>query len=42
MTANERFVRAFLDAIEHDAVVGHEADWYTDDAVQVEFPNKLT
>ena len=35
------FVRAFLDAIERDQVVGHEADWYAADAVQMEFPNRL-
>jgi ketosteroid isomerase-like protein len=41
MTPNESFVRAFLAAIERDAVVGRESEWYTDDALQVEFPNKL-
>jgi ketosteroid isomerase-like protein len=35
------FVRAFLDAIERNEVVGREADWYTEDAIQVEFPNRL-
>ncbi len=41
MTDNERFVRAFLAAIERDEVVGREDEWYATDAVQVEFPNRL-
>ena len=41
MTSAADFVRAFLDAIERDEVVGRESDWYTEDAVQVEFPNRL-
>jgi ketosteroid isomerase-like protein len=35
------FVRDYLTAIENNAVVGRETEWYTLDAVQVEFPNKL-
>jgi ketosteroid isomerase-like protein len=44
MPTSERaadFVRAYLTAIENNAVVGRETEWYTLDAVQVEFPNKL-
>ncbi len=35
------FVLSFLKAIENDEVIGRETDWYTEDAVQVEWPNKL-
>jgi ketosteroid isomerase-like protein len=41
VTSAGTFVRAFLDAIERDEVVDRESDWYTQDAVQVEFPNRL-
>jgi len=37
----ERFVLSYLKAIENNQVVGRETEWYTDDAVQVEWPNKL-
>jgi ketosteroid isomerase-like protein len=35
------FVCAYLSAIERDQLVGNEADWYTEDALQIEWPNKL-
>ncbi len=41
MSSQIEFIRAYLDAIEQGRVVGSESDWYTQDAVQVEFPNKL-
>ncbi len=41
MSSHRDFIRRFLDAIEQGKLVGRETDWYTDDAVQVEFPNKL-
>lgn len=41
MQSPEAFVRAFLTAIERDQVIGDEARWYTEDVVQVEWPNKL-
>lgn len=41
MSQAEQFVRRFLAAIERDEVVGHETQWYTPDAVQVEWPNML-
>lgn len=41
MQSPEAFVRAFLTAIERDALVGDEARWFTEDVVQVEWPNKL-
>lgn len=41
MQPAETFVRAFLTAIERDQVVGDEARWFTEDVVQVEWPNML-
>lgn len=41
MASHRTFVRAYLDAVENGTFVGRVADWYTDDTVQVEFPNKL-
>ena len=41
MASPEAFVAAFLRAIEQDEVVGRELDWYTPDALQIEWPNKL-
>jgi len=41
MSAAEAFVTAFLGAIERDEVVGRELDWYTPDALQIEWPNRL-
>jgi ketosteroid isomerase-like protein len=41
MEGAERFVLSYLTAIENDQVVGQETEWYTDDAIQVEWPNKL-
>ena len=41
MTSYRLFVRAYLDAIEAGAMGERVRDWYTPDAVQVEFPNKL-
>jgi ketosteroid isomerase-like protein len=38
----EEFVRAYLRAIETDQLVGREEEWYTPDAVQIEWPNALT
>jgi predicted ester cyclase len=35
------FVRAYLTAIERDELVGNEVVWYTSDALQIEWPNKL-
>ncbi|HVY50420.1 MAG TPA: nuclear transport factor 2 family protein [Devosia sp.] len=37
----ETFVRSFLAAIEQDRLIGHEDDWYTTDAEQIEWPNRL-
>jgi len=41
MSDHESLVRAYLRAIERGEVVGHESDWYVDDAVQIELPNRL-
>lgn len=41
MHSAEQFVRSFLAAIERDEVVGRESEWFTEDIVQVEWPNKL-
>ena len=41
MSDHESAVRAYLRAIERGEVVGHESDWYVDDAVQIELPNRL-
>lgn len=41
MPSAEAFVTAFLRAIEQDEIVGRELDWYTPDALQIEWPNKL-
>lgn len=41
MSDAEDFVLAFLTAIEKDEVIGNEGRWYTEDTVQVEWPNKL-
>ena len=41
MEGAERFVLSYLKAIENDQVVGRETEWYTEDAIQVEWPNKL-
>lgn len=41
MSDAEQFVLAFLKAIENDEVIGNELRWYTEDAVQVEWPNRL-
>jgi ketosteroid isomerase-like protein len=41
MSDTAAFIRAYLDAIERDELVGREDEWYTADAVQIEWPNKL-
>jgi hypothetical protein len=41
MEGAESFVLSYLAAIENDQVIGRETEWYTDDAVQVEWPNKM-
>ena len=41
MSSHQAFVRAYLDAIEAGTVGARIGDWYTSDAVQVEFANKL-
>lgn len=41
MQTAEQFVRGFLEAIERDEVVGREQEWFTEDVVQIEWPNKL-
>lgn len=41
MTTHRAFVRSYLDAIEAGTAGRNVGNWYTSDAVQVEFPNKL-
>jgi ketosteroid isomerase-like protein len=41
MQTAEQFVRGFLEAIQRDEVVGREQEWFTEDVVQIEWPNKL-
>jgi ketosteroid isomerase-like protein len=36
------FVRRYFDAIASGAILGREGDWYCNDAVQFEYPNRIT
>jgi ketosteroid isomerase-like protein len=36
------FIRRYFHAIASGAIMGRESEWYCDDAVQIEYPNKVT